>query len=200
MKSFLGSPRNALGAGLGITGILLLVWIASTSIDGIGLVSMLLRVVHIVAAMIWVGMIWFVNFIQLAAIRQADETVRGPLMRLIVPHVTTTFLHASTLTVLSGVLLLVSTGYVLDRWVFLSVVYVSTPKALMLWGAVLAGVVMLGIAHGVLRPALRVVLGEVPADIEAVAVARERAAKFARINLILAIPVTFVMVAASHSG
>jgi uncharacterized membrane protein len=200
MKSLLGSPRNALGAGLALTGILLLAWIASTSIDGIGLVSMLLRLVHIIAAMIWVGMIWFVNFIQLAAIRQADETARGPLMRLIVPHVTTTFLHASTLTVLSGALLLVSTGYVLDRWVFLSVVYVSTPKALMLWGAVLAGIAMLGIAHGILRPALRIVLGEVPAGTEAVAAARERAVKFARINLILAIPVTFVMVAASHSG
>jgi uncharacterized membrane protein len=198
MKGLLGTPRNALSAGLVITALILIAWIVSVAIDGIGLISVLMRVLHIVAAMIWVGMIWFVNFIQLAAVQQADENARGPLMRLIVPHVTRTFLHASTVTVLSGAVLLVTTGYVLDRWVFLSVVYVSTPKALMLWGGVLAGVAMLGIAHGVIRPALRIVLGEIPADIEKIAAARERVVVFARINLILAIPVTFVMVAASH--
>ncbi len=49
-----------------------------------------------------------------------------------------------------------------------------------------------------LKPALRIVLGEKPSDIEAVARARVRLATFARINLLLSLPVTFLMVAASH--
>lgn len=198
MKNLLVSPLNALLVGLAVIAVVVIVWVASGGIDTIGLISLLLRVVHVVAAMVWVGMIWFVNFIQLAAIGQADDQARGPLMRLIVPRVTKTFLHGSTLTVISGVLLLISTGYLFDRWVYSTVVYVSTTKALMLWGGVIGGIVMLGLAHGVIQPNLRIVLGEVPGDIDAVARAREKVAHYARINLVLALPVTFVMLAASH--
>jgi uncharacterized membrane protein len=198
MKKLLASPLNALLAGLAVVAVIAILWAASGGIDTIGLISLLLRAVHVVAAMVWIGMIWFVNFIQLAAIRQADDQARGPLMRLIVPNVAKTFLHGSTITVISGVLLLISTGYLFDRWVYSTVVYVSTAKALMLWGGVLGGVVMLGLAHGVIQPNLRIVLGDVPGDIEAVARAREKVALFARINLVLALPVTFVMLAASH--
>lgn len=196
--AMLASPVKALILGLVLAAVILIAWVLTSGVDRLGLVSLLLRFLHIGAAMIWVGMIWFVNFVQLAAVREADEQARGPLMRFIVPGTLSAIMHASTLTAASGVLLLVTTGYVLDRWVFLSVVYVSTPKALMLWGGVLGGVVMLGLAHGVIRPALRIVLGEVPGDIEAVARARERVTTFARLNLVLAVPVTFVMVVASH--
>lgn len=198
MKTMLASPQNALLLGVGITAGILLLWLATGGVDMIGFVSVLLRVTHVAAAMIWIGMIWFVNFIQLAAIQQADDQSRGPLMRLIVPKVAATFLHASTITVLSGLLLLISTGYLFDRLVFSTVVYVSTPKALMLWAGVAVGVVMMGFAHGIIRPNLRIVLGEVPGDIDTVARARQKVATFARLNLVLALPVTFVMIVASH--
>lgn len=198
MQALISSPRNALLAGVAIAALCVVLWIVSGGVDRIGLVSVLLRTLHVVAAMIWVGMIWFVNFIQLAAAQQADDQVRGPLMRLIAPRVASTFLHASGVTVLSGLLMLPATGYVLDRWVFPSVVYVGTPRVLMLLTGALAGVAMLGIAHGVIRPALRIVLGETPADIDTIARARVRLATFARINLILSVPVTLLMITASH--
>ena len=132
MKTMLSSPLNALLVGLVIIAVILGLWTATGGVDLIGLISVLLRMTHVVAAMIWVGMIWFVNFIQLAAIQQADDQARGPLMRLIVPRVAATFLHGSTVAVVSGALLLISTGYLFDRWVYATVVYVSMPKALML--------------------------------------------------------------------
>jgi uncharacterized membrane protein len=198
MRSLLASPRNAAVAGTAIATVVLIVFVAVSNVDRAGLTSALLRIVHVLGGMIWIGMIWFVNFSQLAAVRDADQAGRGALLRLVVPNVTRTFLHASSVTVLSGALLLVSTGYVLDRIVYGSAVYVATPNAIMLWAGVVAGVAMLGIAHGVLRPALAIVLGEKPADAEAVERARSRIALFARINLVLAIPVTVVMVLAAH--
>ena len=198
MKKLLSSPLNALIGGLVVIAVILVLWVASGGIDLLGMISVLLRVTHVVAAMLWVGMIWFVNFIQLAAIAKADDPVRGPLMRLIVPKVAATFLHGSTVAVVSGVLLLITSGYLFDRWVYSTVVYVSTPKALMIWGGVLGGMVMFVIAHGIIQPSLRIVLGEKPGDIETIARAREKVATYARINLVLALPVTFVMVAASH--
>ena len=196
--AMLASPVKALTLGLVLAGVILVAWMLTSGVDRIGLVSLLLRFAHVAAAMVWIGMIWFVNFVQLAAVRDADDEGREVLLRSIVPGTLSAITHASALTAASGALLLVTTGYVLDRWVFLSVVYVSTPKALMLWGGVLGGIVMLGLAHGVIRPALRVVLGEVPGDAETVTRARARVATFARLNLVLAVPVTFVMVVASH--
>lgn len=198
MTRLIATPRNALLTGLAVALACLLLWIVSAGVDRIGLMSILLRTIHVIAGMVWVGMIWFVNFIQLAIAQQADEPSKGAVMRLVAPRVASTFLHASTVSVLTGLLLLPATGYVLDRLVFPSVVYVATPRAIMLWAGALAGFAMLGIAHGVIRPTLRVVLGETGADASAMAAARTRLATFARINLVLAIPVTFLMIAASH--
>ena len=47
---------------------------AETGIPGIGFV--LVRIVHVLAAMIWVGLIWYVNFAQLVAVEALDDVGR----------------------------------------------------------------------------------------------------------------------------
>ena len=120
------------------------------------------------------------------------------LLKLVVPRVAATFRMASHITLMTGGLLLVTTGYLFDRWVFQSAVYVPPMKALLLWGGVVAAMAMWVIAQLVIWPALRILIGEVPGDAPAKAAARARVRTFARLNLVLAIPVTFVMVAAAH--
>ena len=61
MNNVLASPMRSLILGLLIVVAILAIWIALSGVDSIGFTSFLLRAVHIVAAMIWVGMIWFVN-------------------------------------------------------------------------------------------------------------------------------------------
>ena len=192
------SARAALAAGLALSGAILAIWLVASGFDKLGLASFLTRWVHILAGIVWVGMIWFVNFIQLAALEEADDAARAGLMRLVVPRVAATFKAAAHLTLASGLVLLMTTGYLLDRWVFSSAVYIPPLKAAMLWGGVIAAAVMWGLVQFAIWPALRILMGEVPADAAAKAVARGRVKTFARLNLILALPVTFVMVAAAH--
>ena len=87
--------------------------------DGFGLVSFLVRLLHVLAAMVWVGLIVFVNFVQLVALQAADEQARGFLhkadrarRRLVVPA----RLHADGGR--RGALLLVTTGYLLPTLVY----------------------------------------------------------------------------------
>jgi uncharacterized membrane protein len=197
MRAFLSDPNRAFWLGFGIAAIGLALWVADGNGDSIGLVSFLSRLVHIGAAMIWVGMIWFVNFIQLVALREADATERSALLRHVVPRVAVLFSIASHVVVASGAILVLTTGYMLDRWVFQSAVYIPSARALVLWIGVIAGVAMWALVHGVIRPSLATILdpAERPAN---VAGARERVLTAARINLVLAIPVTFAMVAAAH--
>ena len=87
MPAILSSARNALLAGTAIAVIAVLAAIASSGTDWLGFTSFVLRAIHVVAAIIWVGMIWFVNFIQHPAVLGADDAGRGTLFRLIVPKV-----------------------------------------------------------------------------------------------------------------
>jgi uncharacterized membrane protein len=198
MQSVLASPVKSLVAGLVIAGVVLLLWLGLAGADRMGLVSFLLRWVHVFTSIIWIGMIWFVNFIQLVAVREATDVERAALHKLIVPRVALTFRHMSHVVVLSGVLLLITSGYLLDRLMFTSAVYIPPLRNWLLWGGTFAGIAMWAFVHAKIWPALRIVLGEIPGDAAAIAKARDTVRVYARLNLILAVPVTFVMVAAAH--
>jgi uncharacterized membrane protein len=202
MNRILSSASAALAAGLAAAGLLLVLllflWLLDAGLDGIGFISEVLRWLHVLGGIVWVGLIWFVNLILFAAIDATDDAGRGTLHKVVVPRVAKTFRHASHLTVVSGALLLVSTGYVFDRWVFLSAVYIPALRSVLLWSGAAAGLAMWIFVHVIIWPALQVVLGERPADDAAKARARAQVRAYARINLVLAIPVTLAMVAATH--
>jgi uncharacterized membrane protein len=198
MYGIIESPGKSLLAGLAIAGLVLALWIALAGVDPLGLLSFLLRFLHVAGAMLWVGLIFFVNMIQLKALAEADEPARAALQKWIVPPVAKSFRHASHLTLVSGIALLLTTGYLLDRWIFSSPVYIPPLRNLLLWGGTLAGAAMWVFVNLRIWPNLRIVLGQVPADPAAIAVARETVRFYARLNLVLALPVTFVMVAAAH--
>lgn len=191
----LSSARNALLIGTAATVVLLAVWLVTAGADRGVLIAFLVRALHVLGAIVWVGMIVFVNLIQIPALAAADDAGRRTLLQHVVPKVAAMFSHASHLVLLTGLSLLVSAGY-LSR--------ASAGQGLppirhaMLWLAVLGGLAMWAIVHLRIRPALRIVLGGegiAPADRQA---ARERVHLWARANLALSVPVTVLMVAAPH--
>ncbi len=198
MGHWLDTPMKAALAGLAIVVAILLVWLVVVGVDRIGFISFMLRWLHVVGAIVWVGIIVFINFVQILAVKEQDAAGRGVLFKSVVPRVATLFRHASHLTLVSGILLLVTTGYLLDRWIFTSDVFIPPLRNVLLWGGTLGGLAMWAFAHFVVWPNLKVVLGLVPGDDAAKAAARAKVETYARLNLVLALPVTFVMVAAPH--
>jgi uncharacterized membrane protein len=198
MRSIIDNPRAALGAGLVLTAAMLIGWLVVAGADGFALLGLLVRLVHVLAAMIWVGLIFFVNFVQLVVLRTADEAGRGFLHKAVVPSVAWWFRHASTVAVASGVLLLVLAGYLLPSLVYGTSVYVPPARALLLWGGVVGSLAMWMFVHMYIWPSMQVVLGIRPGDDVAKASARARVVLFARLNLVLSLPVVFAMVAAAH--
>lgn len=198
MNTLLSSARSALLAGIVLALAAIAAAIATERVDALGFTSFALRAIHVVAAIIWVGLIWFVNFVQLPAVNGADDHGRGTLFRLVVPQVATIFRHASHLVILSGALLLLPTGYLLSPWVFGAQFHMSTTKTLLLWGGAAGAVAMWAFVHMIIWPNLQIVLGERPGNAEAKAAARAKVALYARANLLLATPVTVLMIAAAH--
>jgi uncharacterized membrane protein len=198
MSSIFADPRASLGAGLALAVAVLLVWVVTAGVDGFGLFSFLVRLLHVLAAMVWIGLVVFVNFVQLVALQSTDDQGREFLHKAIVPSVAWWLRHASTLAVVSGVLLLVTTGYLLPNLVYGAGVYVPPSRAWLIGAGVLGGLAMWMFVHMYIWPSMQVVLGLRAGDVEAKARARARVITFARLNLVLALPVTLAMVAAAH--
>jgi uncharacterized membrane protein len=198
VKSLLESPVRTLLAGAAITVLLIVLWLAMGSADARGVASVLLRFIHVVAAMAWIGLIFYVNFIQFAALDEADEATRRAISQSIVPRVAAAMSHASHLTVLSGAILLIATGYVLGEWIYSSAVFMPSARTALLVAGAAGGIVMWSILAFGIRPGLAIALGRTGADDGAKAGARRAVKLYARVNLALALPVTFAMVAAAH--
>jgi uncharacterized membrane protein len=199
VQRIIATPQASLIAGLVIAAILVGIALSiSETADWFGAFSFLFRFVHVLAAMVWIGLVFFVNFVQLVALREADEQARGYLHKAIVPSVAWWFRHASTLTVATGVVLLFTAGYALPTLVYGTAVFVPPSRALLFWSGVAGALVMWMFVHMYIWPAMQVVLGFRPGDAEAKAQARARVILFARLNLVIALPVTIGMVAAAH--
>jgi uncharacterized membrane protein len=198
MQPIFSNPRASLGAGIALALAVLVIWVATAGVDGFGLFSFLVRLVHVIAAMVWIGLVVFVNFVQLVALQSTDDQGREFLHKAIVPNVAWWFRHASTLAVLSGALLLVTTGYLLPNLVYGAGVYVPASRAWLIGPGVLGGLAMWMFVHMYIWPNMQVVLGMRPGDADAKVQARARVVMYARLNLVLAVPVTLAMVAVAH--
>ncbi len=198
MKDILASPKKALVAGLLLGAAVVVAWLAAVGSDRVSLLSFAVRWLHIVSAVVWLGMIWFVNFIQLVAIAEAEPAGRAPILKHIVPRVAETFRIASHFTVASGVVLLVTSGYIGGSIYYGAPVQLGAPRTGLMWAGTAAAMVMYMFVHMMIWPGLRLVLGIDKGDEATVAAARAKVAVYARWNLVLAVPVTVAMVAAAH--
>jgi uncharacterized membrane protein len=198
MPGIIDNPRTSLLVGGMLAVLLLVVALIAGETDRLSLLAFLLRLIHVLAAMLWVGLVFFVNFVQLVALQAADDGARNFMHTAIVPRVAWWFRHASTLTVLSGAVLLVLAGYLLPTLIYGTSVYMPAAKAIVLWTAVLGALAMWMFVHMYIWPNLQVVLGVRPGDAEAKREARSRVILFARLNLIIAVPVVLGMIAAAH--
>src|SRR5262245_64575784 len=118
MSGIIDNPRASLLAGVALAGLLLVVALIAAETDRLSLLAFLLRLTHVLAAMVWVGLIFFVNFVQLVALRGADAGVRGVFHTPIVPQVAGGFGHASPLTVLTGTVPWVLAGYLVPALIY----------------------------------------------------------------------------------
>jgi uncharacterized membrane protein len=196
VRQIIDTPKASLIAGCILAVVLLVARLIAA--DSTEVVAFLVRLLHVLAAMVWVGLIVFVNFVQLVALQGADDQVRGFFARQVIPQVAAWYRHASTLAVATGAILLVTSGYLLPSLAYATEVETPPARAALLWAGVLGGLAMWMFVHMYIWPNVQVMIGLRVGDADAKARAREKVKLFARLNLILAVPVTLAMVAAAH--
>lgn len=153
----------------------------------------LIRSLHIVAGIAWIGLLYYFNLVQAPglAAAKADGTAAG-ITKHIAPRALLWFRWAAVVTWLAGAIYL-ERGNI----GFLNAFLLQGPAAPIGLGAWL-GTIMLFNVWVVIWPAQKKVLGLVPADDAEKAGAARRAFLASRTNTMLSIPVVFFMVAGPH--
>jgi uncharacterized membrane protein len=148
------------------------------------------RWIHIMAGIMWVGLLYYFNFVQVAAVKsaQADGTAAG-ITKHVAPRALFYFRWAALATWLAGAALLGSH--------FVAAFTFQAGFQKIGIGAWL-GTIMLVNVWGVIWPNQKKILGIVPATDEQKNKARRIAFLTSRANTALSVPMLFFMVAQTH--
>ena len=150
------------------------------------------RWIHILAGVMWIGLLYYFNFVQVAALKaaQADSTAAG-ITKHVAPRALLYFRWAAVVTWLAGAALLganfVPTFTFQPGWEKIGM------------GAWL-GTIMLINVWALIWPNQKKILGLVQASDSEKNKARRVAFLTSRVNTMLSIPMLFFMVAQSHIG
>jgi uncharacterized membrane protein len=146
----------------------------------------LVRWLHIMAGVMWIGLLYYFNFVQVAALKaaQADNTAAG-ISKHVAPRALLYFRWAAVVTWLAGATLLGS--HLFEAFLFLQKAYV--PIGVGAW----LGTIMLFNVWVLIWPNQKKILGMVQASDEEKTKARRIAFLASRTNTMLSIPLLFFM-------
>lgn len=152
------------------------------------------RWLHILAGIMWIGLLYYFNFVQAVALpaAKADGTAAG-ITKHVAPRALLFFRWAAVVTWVTGAYYLERSGIGLGNAFALN--GTAAPIGLGAW----LGTIMLLNVWGLIWPNQKKVLGLVQADDATKARAARVAFLASRTNTMLSIPMLFFMVAGPHS-
>src|SRR5262245_9127870 len=164
-------------------------------------ILVLIRWLHVLAGITWIGLLYYFNFVQVPALAAAAADKGGPggagITKYVAPRALLWFRWGALVTWLSGAAYLWKADWLVGAF---SLGMAGTPGPSMNaigWGAWL-GTIMLFNVWVIIWPNQKKVLGLVQAADDEKAKARRRAFLASRTNTMLSIPMILFMVSSSH--
>lgn len=147
---------------------------------------------HILAGIMWIGLLYFFNFVNAAAVKEATAAGQaGPISKYVMPRALLFFRWGAVITWLFGAALL--GGYQSPEGNgFPAAFLLRGTMAPIGFGAWLGTIMLLNV-WGIIWPNQKKLLGIVPATDEEKAKARRPAFIASRVNTMLSIPMIFFM-------
>lgn len=163
------------------------------------------RWLHIVAGVMWIGLLYYFNFVQVPALGQATAEANsgGPggaaITKYVAPRALFWFRYAALVTWLTGAYYLAVSPYTLHGAFTLGLGLAEpAPSVTYIGFGAWLGTIMLLNVWGLIWPNQKKILGIVPATDEQKARARRVAFLASRTNTMLSIPMLMFMQAGAH--
>ena len=158
--------------------------------------SWLARYTHVIVATMWIGLLWYLNFVQIPNMSKIPDEQKPAISKVIAPAVLFYFRWAAAITVLSGLVLAWLNGYV-HQAMTLGIGSGFGKNAAIGIGMWL-GIIMAYNVWFVIWPNQKKALGMIECTPEEKAKSARTAMLFSRTNTLLSLPMLLSMVAAQN--
>jgi uncharacterized membrane protein len=200
MAAILTSLRNTIIAGIVLTIIMVLF---VTNVTGEALAfdhsyfAFFLRWLHVLSGVMWIGLLWYLNFVQIPNMPNIPDDQKPAIGKVIAPAVLFWFRWGAMATLITGLILAWMNGYLVDA-IALGLGENGTPKATAIGIGMWLGTIMWFNVWFVIWPNQQRALGLVEAEADVKAASARTAMLFSRTNTLLSVPMLYAMVSAQN--
>ncbi len=190
MAAILGKLSNALLIGLlAMVGVIIAFHGGAIGEDAGGWTLGFLRAVHVWAGILWIGLLYYFNFVQIPTMPSVPAELKPGVSKYIAPRALLFFRHGSLLTLFAGIGL--GGAYLVEALTFQEGFRVI---GLGMW----LGLIMAFNVWFLIWPNQKIALGIVDGTAEQKAKAATTAMIFSRTNFVLSFPMLYCMIAHGH--
>ena len=158
--------------------------------------SWLFRYLHVVSGVMWIGLLWYFNFVQIPNMAKIPDEQKPAIGKVIAPAALFWFRWAALFTVLSGLILATVNGYIHQAMIL--GIGSGGGKNTVIGIGMWLGIVMAYNVWFVIWPNQKRALGMVETTPELKAKSAKTAMLFSRTNTLLSLPMLLAMVAAQN--
>ena len=158
--------------------------------------SWLFRYFHVLSGVMWIGLLWYLNFVQIPSMPKIPDEQKPAIGKIIAPAVLFWFRWAALATIVTGLIVATLNGYV-HQAMTLGIGSGGGKNAAIGIGMWL-GLIMAYNVWFVIWPNQKRALGMVECSPEAKAASAKTAMLFSRTNTLLSLPMLLAMVAAQN--
>ena len=192
MASILTSLGRTVLAGFVLL-VLIIILFGSSNIGNPGWISFVFRYLHVISGVMWIGLLWYFNFVQIPSMPRIPDEQKPAIGKVIAPTALFWFRFVAMATVLTGIILAILNGYAHQAFTlqkpFLAI-------GLGMWIAL----IMAFNVWFIIWPNQKRALGIVTVDADTKAKSARTAMLTSRINTVLSIPMLYLMVAQQNMG
>lgn len=188
MAKLFGNLNLVMITGLVLAIVVMLAFAQSAPVD----VNSVFRWLHVFFGILWIGLLYYLNFVQVPTMPAIPAEQKGAITGHIAPKVFFFFRYAALFTVLTGLVIAWVNNYLVPALTF------SGEGAVKLIGVGMwLALIMAFNVWFIIWPAQKKILGIVEASAEEKAAAAPRALIASRTNALLSIPMIYCMVSAN---
>ena len=158
--------------------------------------SWLFRYFHVLSGIMWIGLLWYLNFVQIPSMPKFTDEQKPAIVKVIAPAVLFWFRWAALSTIITGLIVAYLNGYIHEALALGigSGGGKSTAIGIGMW----LGLIMAFNVWFIIWPNQKKVLGIVEAQPEEKPAALKKAVMASRINTLLSLPMLLSMVMAQN--